>query len=144
LRPASQAQPKFSDRDFRGFFVANHSMQSPEGIWQPLYAELDGEEAPKMMLDKMELELTGGEYAVRFGGVTADQGTYTIEPAGLTLHGVTGPNAGRDIPAIFKFAGGALSICYGLSGVRPGKFSTGKDQQIYLVNYHRKDLPVNA
>ena len=119
-------------------------MQSPEGIWQPLYAELDGEEAPKMMLDKMELELTGGEYAVRFGGVIADQGTYTIEPAGLTLHGVTGPNAGRAIPAIFIFAGGALSICYGLSGVRPGKFSTGKDQQIYLVNYHRKDLPANA
>ena len=50
-------------------------MQSPEGIWQPLYAELDGEEAPKMMLDKMELELTGGEYAVRFGGVTAAQTT---------------------------------------------------------------------
>ena len=109
-----------------------------EGLWQPVYAEMDGEEAPKMMLDKMEIELTGGEYAVRFGGVAADQGTYTIDDAGLTLVGVTGPNAGRTIPCLFKFAGGALSVCYGLGGVRPDKFSTGKDQQRYLANYRRK------
>ena len=112
-------------------------MHSLDGIWQPLYAEYDGEEAPKMMLEKMELELTGGEYAVRFGGVTADQGTYTINPEGLTLRGVTGPNAGRTIPCLFKFAGGALSICYGLSGARPKKFVTAAGQQLYLVNYQR-------
>ncbi len=112
-------------------------MHSLDGIWQPLYAEYDGEEAPKMMLEKMELELTGGEYAVRFGGVTADQGTYTINPEGLTLRGVTGPNAGRTIPCLFKFAGGALSICYGLSGTRPKKFVTAAGQQLYLVNYQR-------
>lgn len=112
-------------------------MHSLDGIWQPLYAEYDGEVAPKMMLEKMELELTGGEYAVRFGGVTADQGTYTINPEGLTLRGVTGPNAGRTIPCLFKFAGGALSICYGLSGTRPKKFVTAAGQQLYLVNYQR-------
>ena len=115
---------------------------SLEGLWQPVYAELDGAEAPKMMLDKMEIELADGNYTVRFGGVAADQGTYTIDaahsPAYMTLVGVTGPNAGRTIPCLFKFAGGALSICYGLSGVRPDKFSTGKDQQRYLANYRRK------
>jgi uncharacterized protein (TIGR03067 family) len=113
----------------------NHSL---EGVWQPAYAEMDGEEAPKMMLDKMEIELVGGEYAVRFGGVTADQGTYIIDTGGLTLFGMTGPNAGRTIPCLFKFAGGALSICYGLSGTRPDNFSTAKDQQRYLANYRRK------
>ena len=114
----------------------SHSL---EGIWQPVYAEMDGEEAPKMMLEKMELELTGGEYAVRFGGVTADQGTYTVDAEGhLTLAGMIGPNAGRSIPGIFKFAGDTLSICYGLSGTRPKKFSTATGQQLYLVNYRRK------
>jgi uncharacterized protein (TIGR03067 family) len=114
-------------------------MNSLPGLWQPVYAELDGEEAPKMMLDKMELELTGADYAVRFGGVTADQGTYTIEAEGqLTLAGMIGPNAGRTIPAIFKFAGEALSICYGLDGVRPRKFTTRGGTQLYLVNYQRK------
>ena len=110
-----------------------------EGCWQPVYAELDGEEAPKMMLDKMEIELAGGEYAVRFGGMTADQGTYKIETEGhLTLAGMIGPNAGRTIPGIFKFAGDTLSICYGLGGARPQKFSTQSGGQLYLVNYTRK------
>jgi uncharacterized protein (TIGR03067 family) len=113
---------------------------SLEGIWQPLYAELGGEEAPKMMLEKMEIELSDGKYAVRFGGLTADQGTYTIDAAGhLSLHGVAGPNAGRTIPGLFRFAGGALSICYGLGGVRPETFATGQDPELYLVNYQRKD-----
>ena len=111
-----------------------------EGRWQPVYAELDGKEAPKLMLDKMEIELTGGEYAVRFGGVTADQGTYTLDAEGhLTLAGMIGPNAGKSIPAIYKFAGDTLSICYGLGGTRPKKFDTRGDQQLYLVNYQRKD-----
>jgi len=113
---------------------------SLEGLWQPLYAEFDGEEAPKMMLEKMELELTGSEYAVRFGGVTADQGTYSIEAEGITLRGVAGPNAGKTIPCLFKFAGPMLSVCYGLSGTRPEKFSTAAGQQLYLVNYQRKEL----
>jgi uncharacterized protein (TIGR03067 family) len=121
-------------------FVANPLVNSLEGIWQPLYAELDGEEAPKMMLDKMEIVLTGGEYAVRFGGVTADQGTYVVDAGGITLVGVTGPNAGRTIPCIFKFKEEVLTICFGLSGTRPAKFATGKDQQLYLVNYRRKEL----
>jgi uncharacterized protein (TIGR03067 family) len=119
--------------------VANVLMESIEGLWQPVYAEHDGEEAPKMMLDRMELELTGGEYAVRFGGVTADQGTYTADAHGLTLHGVAGPNAGRTIPCLCKFAGGALSICYGLAGTRPQKFATQGGTHLYLVNYRRKE-----
>ena len=110
-----------------------------EGTWQPVYAEMDGEEAPKMMLDKMEIEFVGGEYAVRFGGVTADQGTYVIDAEGLKLFGMIGPNAGRTIPCLFKFVGGALSICYGLSGTRPDKFVTAQDQQRYLANYQRKE-----
>jgi len=110
-----------------------------EGIWQPLYAELGGEEAPKMALDKMEIELTAGHYAVRFAGLTADHGTYTIDADGhLSLHGVTGPNAGRSIPGLYKFAGDTLSICYGLGGTRPEKFHTGTDPDLYLVNYQRK------
>jgi uncharacterized protein (TIGR03067 family) len=114
-------------------------MNSLEGIWQPVYAELDGLEAPRMVLEKMEVELAAGKYTVRFGGEAADHGTYEIDAVGLTLLGATGPNAGRTIPCIFKFAGGVLSICYGLGGERPLKFATGSGQQLYLVNYHRKE-----
>lgn len=109
------------------------------GLWQPVYAELGGEEAPKMMLDKMEVELTEDHYTVRFGGETYDRGTYAVDAEGITLRGTAGTNAGRTIPCIFKFSGGALSICYGLDGARPDNFTTAGDRKRYLVNYRRKE-----
>lgn len=116
------------------------STDTLEGIWQPLYAELGGEEAPRLALEQMELELQGGTYTVRFGGVAADQGTYFVETEGhLTLRGVTGPNQGRTIPTLFKFVDGMLSLCYGLGGIRPAHFRTEQNPQLYLVNYRRKE-----
>ena len=109
-----------------------------EGLWQPVEAELNGEPAPAMMLDKMEVELAGGSYFVRFGGVAADHGTYEVGPDGLTLKGVAGPNAGRAIPCIFKFVEGRLVVCYGLGGVRPENFSAAAGAQTYLATYARK------
>lgn len=113
-------------------------MASHEGIWHPVYAELDGEEAPRMALEKMELELAAGKYTVRFGGEAHDHGTYEITETSITLRGVRGTNEGRTIPSLFKVTDNLLSICYGLSGNRPAKFTTGPGQQIYLVNYQRK------
>ena len=113
-------------------------MSSFEGIWQPVYAELDGEEAPAEVLQQTVVEFSDGEYFVSFGGQISDQGTYTADAAGLTLSGLDGPNAGRVIPCIFKFAGETLSICYGLGGARPKKFAAGSGTQLYLVNYKRK------
>ncbi len=108
------------------------------GRWQPVYAEFEGAEAPAMMLSQMELEFTANRYAVRFGGTTADQGSYTLDAAGLTLHGMIGPNAGKSIPSLYKFTDAMLSICYGLNGTRPAKYATAPDTQLYLVNYTRK------
>jgi len=118
-------------------------MKALEGIWQPVYAELDGEEAPRMALEQLELELSGGKYTVRFGGETSDHGTYEIEEAGITLCGISGPNEGRSIPSLVKISGEVLSICYGLQGQRPEKFATGTGRQHYLVNYHRKETGAN-
>ncbi len=111
---------------------------SIEGLWQPLYAELDGEEPPCEVLQQTEVELAGGKYFVRFGGEVADQGTFELDVAGLTLRGTEGPNAGRVIPCIFKFIDDTLMICYGLGGTRPLKFTTTAGTQLYLVTYRRK------
>lgn len=114
-------------------------MHTLEGIWQPVYAELDGEEAPIEVLQQTVVEFSLGEYFVSFGGQISDQGSYVVEASGLTLSGFDGPNAGRVIPCIFKFTGGGiLTICYGLGGARPKKFATACGQQLYLVNYQRK------
>jgi len=111
---------------------------SLEGIWQPVYAELDGEEAPIEVLQQTVVEFSLGEYFVSFGGEISDQGSYLVDTFGLTLSGLAGPNAGRVIPCIFKCGGDTLTICYGLGGARPKKFATRSGQQLYLVNYQRK------
>lgn len=125
---------------FPGEGLSKGETPSPiEGRWQPVYAELDAEEAPRMALEKMELELAAGKYAVRFGEEIYDQGSYEIHAKCITLTGTEGPNAGRIIPSIFKFVNeSTLSICYGLSGKRPLRFKTGPGEQLYLVNYQRK------
>lgn len=115
--------------------------RSLNGHWQPLRAELDGEEAPPEVLQQTELEISAGAYTVRFGGIAADTGRADldpIEPAHLTLHGTVGPNAGRTIPCLFQFAGDELTICYGLAGTRPAAFATRPGARLYLVTYQRK------
>ena len=70
-----------------------------------------------MMLDKMEIELVGGEYAVRFGGVTADQGTYTLDAEGhITLAGMIGPMAASLL--LTRGLGGGLGTMSAISGAQ--------------------------
>jgi uncharacterized protein (TIGR03067 family) len=109
-----------------------------EGTWQPVHAELNGEAAPPMMLEKMEVELANGTYVVRFGGVAADHGTYEVDDKGITLRGVSGPNAGKTIPCIFKVVDGRLVMCYGLGGVRPQTYGGATSAPFYVATYARK------
>lgn len=116
-------------------------MSTLEGIWQPLYAELDGQQAPVEVLQQTEFEIRGGSYFVRFGRVTADTGALFVETDAehhLTLRGAAGPNAGRTIPCLFKFIDDTLMICFGLGGSRPANFRTAPDSRLYLCTYRRK------
>lgn len=112
-----------------------------EGLWQPIRAELSGEAAPPMVLERMTLTLRSGRYAVHFGGEISDRGSFTpasSEPhATLTLTGEHGANAGRTIPAIFQLVGDRLRICFGLDGKLPTAFATDTTARLYLVTYRR-------
>jgi len=113
-----------------------------EGIWQIEKAELAGEEMPALVASKIEVELTAGEYVVRFAGDVSDRGNYTLgAPATgptITLTGIAGTNAGRTIPAIYRFVGENLHICYGLDGVAPAGFATKAGAALFLAIYRRK------
>lgn len=116
-------------------------MSALEGIWQPLYAELDGEQAPVEVLQQTEFEVRAGSYFVRFGRVTADTGALLVETESahhLTLRGAAGPNAGRTIPCLYKFIDDTLMICFGLGGTRPPNFRTAPGSELYLCTYRRK------
>ena len=112
------------------------------GHWQIVSAELAGETMPDLVAHKIEVELAHGTYTVRFGGEIADQGTYTLEDhptaKAITLKGVAGTNAGRTIPAIYRFEDPHLHICYGLDGTAPAAFASKLGTAHFLATYRRK------
>ena len=112
-----------------------------QGIWQIVKAELSGEEMPEFVAKKIEVELQGGNYTVRFSGEISDRGTYVLDASlpvkTLRLSGLEGSNAGRMIPAIYQLVGDRLRVCYGLDGISPEAFSTSVDQKQYLAMYRR-------
>lgn len=112
-------------------------MTSLHGTWRPVRAELDGEAAPDLALERMELLLQPDTYSVSFAGVVHDSGSFTHTETTLHLTARTGPNAGRTIPAIYQLVGNRLRVCYGIDGQAPTAFSTHAGSQRYLVTYRR-------
>lgn len=108
------------------------------GTWRPVRAELDGEEAPAMAIEQMELVLDHANYAVSFAGTVHDRGSFIATETALTLTCGHGENDGRVIPAIYQQVGDRLRICYGLDGSRPVEFKTSSNSQRYLVTYRRQ------
>ena len=112
------------------------------GHWQIVTAELAGEKMPELITHQIELELAHGTYTVRFKGEIADQGTYAVDDPSdvqsLTLKGVTGTNAGRTIPAIYRFQGPQLQVCYGLDGNLPAVFASKSGTAHFFATYRRK------
>ena len=112
------------------------------GHWQIVTAELAGEKMPELITHQIELELGNGNYTVRFKGEVADQGSYALgDPSGvqsLMLKGISGTNAGRTIPAIYRFQGAQLQVCYGLDGSLPAIFASKAGSAHFLATYRRK------
>jgi uncharacterized protein (TIGR03067 family) len=113
-----------------------------DGTWQVVHAELAGEAMPDFVAEKVVLQFANDGYEVRFDGAVTDRGTYAISEAldlgTLSLHGESGPNAGRTIAAIFLLRGDRLRVCYGLDGTPPTEFTTAAGQQRYLATYRRQ------
>ncbi len=107
-------------------------------------AEMAGDAAPELVTQKTTLELTGGEYLVRFDGNIVDRGTFetggVLESATLLLRGTSGPNAGRTIPCAYQLRGDRLRVCFGMSGIAPTEFSTDATNQHYLAVYRRQGM----
>jgi len=107
------------------------------GHWRPVRAELDGQAAPDLALERMEFHLTAEGYAVHFSGEIYDRGTFTHTETTILLTANHGANAGRVITAIYQLAGDRLRICYGLDGSAPTEFKTAPGSARYLVTYRR-------
>jgi uncharacterized protein (TIGR03067 family) len=114
-----------------------------DGIWLPVDAEFSGQRLPEGSLDKLELALSDGKYALKVSGTTIDQGVIELfpesTPKAMKITGSDGPNKGRMIPAIYELDAKTLTICYDLSGAAtPAGFRTEGGTQLYRVTYNRQ------
>lgn len=113
-------------------------MSTLHGTWLPVRAELDGEAAPALALERMVFLLSGDGYKVSFGGEVYDSGTFTHTETAISMTARQGPHAGRVIAAIYQLMGDRLRICYALDGTAPLDFKTAPNSQRYLVTYRRQ------
>jgi uncharacterized protein (TIGR03067 family) len=107
------------------------------GTWHPVRAELDGQSAPPLALERMVFVLSPDGYSVSFGGEIYDSGTFDHTGSTLNMTAQIGRHAGRVISAIYQLAGDRLRICYGLDGTAPDEFRTAPGSSRYLVTYRR-------
>ncbi len=114
---------------------------SIEGLWQMVRAELGGEKAPEMVVEKTQLELKDGHYAVWFAGEVTDRGTYELGSTKgaktIVLNGTEGQNSGRTIPCIYQLTGHRIRIGYGLNGITPATITSPAGRTQYLATYRK-------
>jgi len=107
------------------------------GHWQPIRAELDGQAAPALALDRMDFVISERGYTVSFGSKVYDSGSFTHTDSTLRMTAQQGPNEGRVVAAIYQLVGDRLRVCYALDGTAPLEFKTAPGSQRYLVTYRR-------
>ena len=113
------------------------------GTWLIRKAELGGKNLP--MPPTFELQISGAQYRA---GVSAlnDRGKIVLfgdelagQAARMDVVGEDGPNKGKRYPAIYRFNGRDLEICYDLSEKdRPGEFVSKEGTMLLRVTYYRK------
>lgn len=107
------------------------------GQWTPVSATMGGNDFPVANFNGGTLRMNNGAY--EFAG---DNGTYAIlsydVPARMDILGVSGPNAGKTIPALYRISGDELTVAYQLgTGVRPRDFSSPTGSKILVIRYRR-------
>ena len=130
-----------SNREFRE--LESITDENLNGTWLIRKAELSGKNLP--MPSGFELQIAGTQY--RAGTPPpGDRGKLILfgdelagEAARMDVVGEDGPNKGKRFPAIYRFKGRELEICYDLSEQdRPTEFVSREGTKVLRVTYGRK------
>jgi uncharacterized protein (TIGR03067 family) len=113
------------------------------GTWKMISAEQSEQKMPDEQLAKMNVKLTmkDSTYTTTTQG---DKGALKIDtsttPRSIDVISDVGALKGKVIPAIYKFDGEKLIICYDFSGkTRPTTFATKKDTALFLAIYKKEE-----
>lgn len=114
-----------------------------EGTWIPIAADVSGQPLVVAELRVKRFVLRDGVYEI-FDSADhlVDTGDYnadaTTSPQEIDIFFVTGPNAGRQMRAIYALEGDRLTVCYDLeSDQRPADMAPQQDQLLLSITYAR-------
>jgi uncharacterized protein (TIGR03067 family) len=106
------------------------------GTWLPVKAELGGKDF--RFVPDFKLEVRGDRFKT-YGGTKTDIGRlvfYDGAPRGVDVIGEDGQTKGQILPAIYRFNGNEMEICYDLSGKeRPRDFVSKPGTQTFRITY---------
>ena len=113
------------------------------GTWLIQTAELGGKSLP--IPSTFELQINGTQYRAGIPPAN-DRGKLILfgdelvgQAARMDVVGEEGPNKGKRYPAIYRFNGSALEICYDLSEKeRPTEFVSREGTLLLKVTYDKK------
>jgi uncharacterized protein (TIGR03067 family) len=118
-----------------------------DGTWVPVAAEVSGQEliVKELRVARLVLDRGGYEIIDRSDAIV-DRGDFRINrgvsPPTMDIVGVSGPNAGRTMLAIFELLGDRLTVCYELDGAgRPVDMRPNEDQLLLSITYARAERP---
>ena len=113
-----------------------------QGVWlpMPVKSQFGGKAFAPTTIATMKLTVTDENYEF-VEGPTVDDGQVilrpNLRPKEMDIVGVKGPNAGKTIPAIYRFEHGRLTVCYGIDGHRPKEFRSPKKSMVLLAVFKR-------
>lgn len=106
------------------------------GTWLPIKAELGGKDF--RFVPDFKLEVRGDRFKT-YGGTKTDIGRlvfYDGTPRGVDVIGEEGQTKGQSLPAVYRFNGNEMEICYDLSGKeRPADFVSKPGTQLFRITY---------
>lgn len=106
------------------------------GTWIPLEEEIGGAQLPKEAFEGQKLVIKDELYTMTAESV--DKGVVSISGDKIDIEGRQGPNAGRQLKAIYKLENEQLTICYNLNGDSyPESFSTQGNPMLFLVTFEK-------
>jgi uncharacterized protein (TIGR03067 family) len=118
-----------------------------DGTWVPVAADVSGQELIVKELRVARLVLDRGGYEIiDQSDAIVDRGDFRIDPSvrppAMDIVGISGPNAGRTMLAIFELVGDRLTVCYELDGAeRPVDMRPNDDQLLLSITYARAERP---
>jgi uncharacterized protein (TIGR03067 family) len=122
---------------------ASSSNSGLDGTWVPVAADVSGQALAVEELRVSRFVLNHGGYQIiDKEDCVVDRGDYrvddSVQPRTMDIVGVSGPNAGRVMLAIYELLGDRLKVCYDLeTATRPDDMEAEGEELLLSITYAR-------